>query len=70
MGSFNYLFFFGTFVEADFNNIQANIRNLATDQQKIKNVLTVSMAFIKDNQQNTIIKNRSTFNEIVTSLQE
>lgn len=69
MGSFNYLFFFGTFVEADFNNIQANIRNLATDQEKIKNVLTVSMTFIKDNQQNTI-ENRSTFNEIVTSLQE
>lgn len=62
-------FLIGTFVEADFNNIRANNRQLATDQQKIKHVLTICMTFIKDNQQTTI-ENRSTISEIVSSLQE
>lgn len=62
-------FLFGTLDEADLSNIRANIRQLATDQQKIKHVLTNSMTFIKDNQQN-IIENRRTINEIVSSLQE
>lgn len=61
-------FLFGTLDEADLNSIRANIRQLATDQEKIKHVLTNSMTFIKDNQQN-IIENRRT-NEIVCSLQE
>lgn len=56
-------------MEADFNNIRANNRQLATDQQKIKHVLTICMTFIKDNQQTTI-ENRSTISEIVSSLQE
>lgn len=34
-------FLIGTFVEADFSNIRAYIRQLATDQQKIKHVLTI-----------------------------
>lgn len=63
------LYLFGTFVEADFNNIRANIRQLVTYQQKVKHVLTISMTFIKDNQQTTI-ENCSTINEIVSSLQE
>lgn len=62
-------FLIGTFVEADFNNIRANNRQLVTDQQKIKHVLTICMTFIKDNQQTTI-ENRSTISEIVSSLQE
>lgn len=62
-------FLFGTLDEADLNSIRANIRQLATDQEKIKHVLTNSMTFIKGNQQN-IIENRRTINDIISSLQE
>lgn len=62
-------FLFGTLDETDLSSIRANIRQLVTDQQKIKHVLNNSMTFIRDNQQN-IIENRRTINDIVSSLQE
>lgn len=62
-------FLFGTLDEEDLNTIRSNVRQLANNQQQIKHVLTESMTFVKDNQQN-IIDNRRTINEIITSLNE
>lgn len=45
-------FLFGTLDETDLDTIKANVRHLANNQQQIKHVLTESMTFIKDNQQN------------------
>lgn len=60
---------FRTLDEKDLSSIRANIRQLATDQQKFKNVLNNSMTFIRVNQQN-IIENRRTINDTVSSLHE
>lgn len=60
-------FLFGTLNETDLDTIKTNIRHLANNQQQIKHVLTESMTFIKDNQQN-INENRRTINSIITSL--
>lgn len=59
-------FLFGTLVETDLNTIKTNVRHLANNQQQIKHVLTESMTFIKDSQQN-INENRKTRNSIITS---
>lgn len=60
-------FLFGTLDETDLDTIKTNVRHLANNQQQIKHVLTESMTFIKDNQQN-INENRRTINSIITSL--
>lgn len=60
-------FLFGTLDETDLDTIKTNVRHLANNQQQIKYVLTESMTFIKDNQQN-INENRRTINSIITSL--
>lgn len=44
------LSFFGTLDEANFSYIRANIRQLQINQQRVTQVLTNSMIFIKDNQ--------------------
>lgn len=60
-------FLFGTLDEADIDTIKTNVKNLANNQQQIKHVLTESMTFIKDNQQN-INENRRTINGIIIGL--
>lgn len=60
-------FLFGTLDETDLDTIKTNVRHLANNQQQIKHVLTESMTFIEDNQQN-INESRRTINSIITSL--
>lgn len=60
-------FLLGTLDETYLNTIKTNVRHLANNQQQIKHVLTESMTFIKDNQQN-INENHRTINSIITSL--
>lgn len=60
-------FLFGTLDETDVDTIKTNVRHLTNNQQQIKHVLTKSMTFIRDNQQN-INENRRTINNIITSL--
>lgn len=55
---------FGTLDETDLSSIRANIRQLVTDQRKMKHVLNNSLNLIKDNQQN-IIENSRTINDNV-----